>query len=135
VTVTFVGCRSEQKPEAVFSEIEKQFDLGHLTEAGEQAEKAYARYSNYPEWAAPFRVELAKVLIYQGKSADALEILQQPLPGNPEIQSEVRQKLLLSIAEARLGHMDQAEGTLLRADHQCPEGPLRAELSGARGSV
>jgi len=64
-----------------------------------------------------------------------MELLQQPLPGNLQIQSEVKRKLLLSIAQARLGHIDQAQQNLDEAERQCSEGPLRTEVFGARGSV
>jgi CHAT domain-containing protein/Flp pilus assembly protein TadD len=120
----------------VYGEIEKQFISGELAKASEQSERAYVHFENSrPEWAATFRLELAKVLIYQGKTVDALGLLQQPLPGNPKIQSEVRQKVLLSMAQARLGHIDAAEQALLEAQRQCPDGSLCAEVSGARGTV
>lgn len=131
-----IGCRREPPPDAVYDEIEKKFISGELSKASEQSEKAYLRFEgSRPDWAATFRLELAKVLIYQGKSVDALELLQQPLPGSSQIESEVRQKTLLSIAQARVGHIDRAEEALLKAERQCPEGPLRTEVSGARGSV
>ncbi len=120
----------------MYDGIEKQFNSGYLTQASEESEKAYARFvSSRPDWAATFRLELAKILIYQGKSVDAMELLEQPLPGSSQIQSQVKQKLLLSIAQARLGHLDQAQQTLLEAERQCSEGPLRTEVFGARGSV
>lgn len=131
-----IGCRHELSPDAVYNEVEQRFISGELSQAGELSEKAYARFkSSRPDWAATFRVELAKVLIYQGKTADALELLEQPLPGNPQIQSKIRQEILLSIAQSRLGHPDKSEQALREAERQCPEGPLRAEVSGARGSV
>jgi CHAT domain-containing protein/Flp pilus assembly protein TadD len=133
-----VGCKRETqaKPGAVYEEIEKKLISGDLSQAREQSQEAYQRFEGIrPDWAAAFRVELGEVLIYQGKSSDALTLLQQPLPAQSDLESQVRRNIFLSIAEARLGHLDQAEQTLLEAERQCPEGPLRAEVHSARGSI
>ena len=82
-----------------------------------------------------FRLQLAKILIYQGKSGDALALLEQPLPVSIGLELEVRRKIFLSVAQARLGRFDDAERTLEEAERECPEGALRAEASSARGSI
>jgi CHAT domain-containing protein/Tfp pilus assembly protein PilF len=134
--LAFAGCRHEPGPEALYQQIEKQFIAGELSAANSQSRQAYLRFqTSDPEWAAKFRLELAKVLIYQGKSAEALELLKQPLSDGQQIESEVRRKNLLAIAQTRLGHMDQAERILQEAEKQCPDGPLRGEVASARGSV
>lgn len=133
-----VGCkRQPQKtPDAVFRQIEKEFIAGELSLARQHAEEAYQHFgSSHPEWKAPFRLELAKVLIYQGKSGDALALLQQPLPDSATIESEVRRNIFRSIAEAWLGHFDLAEEAAQMAERQCPDGALRAEVSNARGII
>jgi CHAT domain-containing protein/Flp pilus assembly protein TadD len=123
-------------PDAVYDRIEKKFVSGELSQAQEQSEAAYQYFaSSHPEWAAPFRLELAKVLIYQGKSDDALLLLQQPLPAHSKIEFEVRREIFLSIAQAWLGHLDQAEQTVLEAERRCPEGALHAEVLGAQGII
>ncbi len=123
-------------PDAAYSRIEKEFIAGELSEAQEHSARAYQRFgSSGPEWKALFRLELAKVLIYQGKSGDALVLLQQPLPEHSSIESQVRRNIFLSIAETRLGHLDKAKQAVLEAAHQCPEGPLRAEVFRARGGI
>jgi CHAT domain-containing protein/Flp pilus assembly protein TadD len=120
----------------VYNQIEKEFISGELSRAREHSEEAYRHFElSQPRWAATFRTELAKVLIYQGKSGDALPLLQQPLPEHSSTESVVRQKIFLSIAQARLGHFDEAEQTVLEAQQECPEGALRAEVSGARGVI
>jgi CHAT domain-containing protein/Flp pilus assembly protein TadD len=132
-----IGCRREPKstPDAAYAQIEKEFLAGELTKAQEQSRKAYDQFGSRPDPAAKFRLELAKVLIYQGKSGEALPLLQQPLPAPSSIESEIRRKILLSIAQARLGHLDQAEQTVLEAERQCTEGAERAEVLSARGSI
>src|SRR6266851_6304627 len=118
VVLACIGCRHEPQmtPDAVYSRIEKEFIAGELSRAREHSEEAYQHFElSRPDWAATFRLESAKVLIYQGESGDALELLQQPLPANSNIESQVRRNIFLSIAEARLGHLDEAEQTVLAA--------------------
>jgi CHAT domain-containing protein/Flp pilus assembly protein TadD len=133
-----VGCKREAqiKPDAVYGEIEKKFISGDLSQAREQSQEAYQRFEgSRPDWAAVFRIELGKVLIYQGKSGDALQLLQQPLPVQSDLESQVKRNIFLSIAEARLGHLDRAEQPLREAERQCPEGSLRAEVVSTRGTI
>src|SRR5271154_6017349 len=138
VVLVSLGCRreSQKPPEAVYAGIEKEFLSGELSKAQQHAEDAYRHFeSGGPDWAAKFRLELAKVLVYQGKNRDALDLLQQPLPAGSAPEYEVNRKILRSIADAGLGHFDDAEKTVAEAERQCGEGPLRAEVSGAQGIV
>ena len=138
VILVSLGCRREPQkpPEAVYGGIEKEFISGELSKAQQRSREAYQHFeSSRPDWAVTFRLELAKVLIYQGKNHDALDLLQQPLPAGSAIESEVNRKIFRSIAEAGLGRFDDAEKTVLGAERQCPEGALRAEVSGARGII
>src|ERR1700733_1510448 len=133
---TCIGCRHDPQPDALYEQIDREFAAGELSKANELSRNAYIRFeSTRPDWSAAFRLELAKILIYQGKSADALELLEQPLPSGSRIHSEARQKILLSIAYARVGHLDQAEQALVDAERLHPEGQLRAEVATARGTV
>jgi CHAT domain-containing protein/Flp pilus assembly protein TadD len=120
----------------VYLGIEKEFVSGELSKANQHSEEAYRRFeSSRPDWAATFRLELAKVLIYQGKNRDALVILQQPLPAGSTVESEANRNIFRSIAEVGLGHFDDAEKAVLEAERQCPEGALRAEVSSAQGII
>jgi CHAT domain-containing protein/Flp pilus assembly protein TadD len=133
-----IGCKHESQltPDAIYDGIESEFTSGNLPAARKHAEEAYRQLeSSSPDEAARFRLELAKVLVYQGKSSEALPLLQQPLPANSDIDARVRQKIFLSIAQARVGHLDQAEQTIQEAEQLCPEGPLRAEVLGTRGVI
>jgi CHAT domain-containing protein/Flp pilus assembly protein TadD len=123
-------------PDEVYSRIENEFISGELPKARSQAKEAYeSSESSRPDWAARFRVELAKVLIYQGKSGDALPLLQQPLPTQSSIELQVRRSILLAFAQSRLGYLDQAEQSLLEAERLKPEGILRAEVLSTRGDI
>jgi CHAT domain-containing protein/Flp pilus assembly protein TadD len=133
-----VGCKKtpQRTPNEIYGEIEKQFITGELSKARDQSQEAYLHFkSSRPDWAATFRLELAKVLIYQGKSSDALILLQKSLPVQSTVESNVIQKVFLSIAQARLGHIDQAEDNLVEAERECPNPSLCAEVSSARGSI
>ncbi len=116
--------------------VEKEFVSGNLSRAQQLSQEASTRFgSSHPEWIPVFRLQMAKVLIYQGESGNALRLLEQPLPANIGIESEVRRKIFLSVAQARLGRFDDADRTLMEAERECPEGALRAETSSARGSI
>src|SRR3984885_9836212 len=108
-----VGCQRKTSNQ-IYEQIEKEFLSGELSKAQTHSEEAYRRLeANQPDLAVPFRVELAKILIYQGKSSDALPLLESPISAHSNIEFEVRRKVFLSILQARLGHLDQAEQTAL----------------------
>ena len=123
-------------PDATYVRIEHEVIRGELLNARDQSKQAYEYFkSSRPDWAAVFRVEWGKVLVYQGEGSDAQALLQQPLPATSSIESQVRRNIFLSIAEALLGHFDAAEKAVSEAEQQCPEGDLRAEVLGARGVI
>jgi CHAT domain-containing protein/tetratricopeptide (TPR) repeat protein len=123
-------------PDAVYSRIENELISGELPKARSHAEEAYDFFAlSRPDWAAAFRVELGKVLIYQGASGEALPLLQQPLPAQSSIELQVRRSIFLAFAQGRLGRFDQAEQSLLEAERLRPEGVLRAEALSTRGSI
>ena len=122
-------------PDSVYAEIEQKLIAGELSDAQVQAKQAYEYFKvRRPDWGDNLRIELGKVLIYQGESAEALMLLQQPLPAQSNLDFQVRRNIFLAIAQARLGHLDQAEQTLLEAEHQCPQGNLHGEMLSTRGS-
>jgi CHAT domain-containing protein len=123
-------------PDAMYATIENEFVTGELSEAREHAKEAFKHFeSSDPGWASSFRLELAKILIWQGEVGDALTLLQQPLPTHFSIESQIRQKNLLSIAQARLGHLEQAKLTVQDAERECPEGALRVEVDSSQGTI
>jgi CHAT domain-containing protein len=121
----------------MYRQIEQEFVSGELAKARTHCEELYGHLAkNQPDLAVPFRIELAKILIYQGQSGDALPLLEPPIRDRSNIEFEVRRKVFLSILQARLGHIDQAEQTVLEAEHECsPSSSLCAEVSGARGTI
>src|ERR1700722_1802831 len=133
-----IGCRRQtpMAPDAVYAGIENELAAGELTKAREEAKAANDFFAlKQPEWAAVFRIELGKVLIYQGESARALTLLQQPLPQSSSTDSQVMRDIFLSIAEARLDHLDEAEQTLRQVELHCSACALRSEIYSTRGSL
>ena len=119
-----------------YAEIENQFISGNLSEARKQSEEAYRRFeASGSDWSATFRIELAKVLIYQGESARAQVLLQQPLPAHSTVESEVRRETFLSISQASLGRLDDAETTVREAELHCGRCVIHAEVLNAQGIV
>jgi CHAT domain-containing protein/Tfp pilus assembly protein PilF len=120
----------------MYGEMERQFISGDLSHARKLAEEAFRRFeADQSDWAVTFRLELAKILIYQGNSSEALPLLQEPLPAQSKVESRVRRDIFLSIVEDRLGHLDLAEQALQEAQRQCSDCSLRAEIASTRGSI
>src|SRR5450756_679795 len=99
-----VGCehRPQQSPQAVYNSIEQRFIAGELQNAREQATEAQRRFETIdPVWASVFRIELAKILIWQGEYSGALTLLQTPLPSHADDEWKIRQKVFLSLVQSR----------------------------------
>jgi len=129
--------KSQQTLDEVYAQVEREFVSGELSKARADAETAYRPLqANGADSGVLFRIELAKILIYQGESSNALPLLEQPISGHSNLESEVRRKAYLSILQARLGHLDQAEQTVLEAERESQlSSSLRAEVSGAKGTI
>ncbi|HEX3968190.1 MAG TPA: CHAT domain-containing protein [Edaphobacter sp.] len=127
-------------PDAVYSAIEQEFISGNLSHARKQSEEAYGRFKpDGSGWNSIFLVELAKVLVYQGESGRALSLLEPPLAAHPGMETgaetEVRRKLILSIAQVSLGHPDEAEATVHEAELECGGCVSHAEILNAEGII
>ena len=136
-----VGCRSKnasnvkQSPDSAYQGVEQQFISGDLVTAEQTAKATFHRFEGEPIWNATFRIELAKIYIYQGETEKATTLLRQPFPKGIDPQLVIRQELLLAMAEARLGHVQLCQQALARAETLHPAGSLHAELQGMQGSV
>lgn len=134
-----VGCRRGDRvrsPEAQYRAVEGEFLAGELSRAERDAAQGYQRFGvEQPWWGGRFRLEWAKVLIYEGKNGEALPLLEQLPPVGLGVEAEVRRLTLLTIAEVRLGHVAEGEAALAAAEKECPEGPLRAEVESTKGSL
>lgn len=92
-----------------------------------------------PEWTARFRIEDAKVRLYQGKSEETIQLLNQgstPMLADPDLA--VRRLTILSLAFAKQGNRIRAVQLFAAADDICKrqstvQPSVRAELLGAEG--
>jgi CHAT domain-containing protein/Flp pilus assembly protein TadD len=139
VILACFGCKHEPPvlaPDTAYAEIEREFISGNLSKAREQSEEAYKHFeASRSDWSATFRIELAKVLIYQGESGRALVLLQQPLPARSSVESEVRREIFLSISQASLGHLDDAETTVREAELHCGRCVIHGEVLNTQGII
>jgi CHAT domain-containing protein len=124
-------------PETEFSRIEDLFLHGELDAAQAGAEQAM-REASRPEWAARFRVEAAKIRLYQGRSDEAIQLLdgRSSQFANPNLTAE--RLTILSLAYARRGSPRQAAESIAAAESLCNSTSsitpfVRAEVLAAQG--
>src|SRR5689334_11447410 len=83
VILSLVGCshRAQLRPDESFQEARGQFERGELAQALASADQGFQRWhKTQPEWSERFRVLKGEVLVWQGKSKVALEVLEPPPP-------------------------------------------------------
>jgi CHAT domain-containing protein len=108
------------------------------TPANEIADAALRRFHNRsPEWAARFLVLKGEILLRQGQSKQALEILDQALPSSlADDDVAVRRTIAQGVAHSRLQESAQAEKCLDEAQRiatgKSPQ--LQAEVAINRGT-
>ena len=139
------GCKSSDAPAVkasdLYAQAEQDFLTGQLNAALQKAQRGSAAFGlNDPAWAARFQLEEAKILLYQGRSAEAVKLLADPARSLQGAGSYPAERLiLLSLSHARLGDTKQASQDLAAARAICNAGPtaptprVRAELSLAQG--
>jgi CHAT domain-containing protein len=95
-----------------------------------------------PEWTTRFRIEEAKIRLYQGESGRAIQLLSEnslEVGANPDLATE--RLIILSLAQARTGNLQRAKQSMALAGSlcNCEEGasvaPMRGEVLSAMGSL
>jgi CHAT domain-containing protein len=125
------------------AEIRQIFQSGHLTEAQSRAEHArLALNSTKPEWAARFRVEEARVRLFQGESVKAIQLLTDEWSQAPADRNlAIDRLIILSLAEARMGKTAQANestaaaAALCNCENNSPNTQMRGSILSAKGSL
>lgn len=118
------GCRSPNKdrstggdPAAIYQNIRGDFQHGNLDTALQEvrkAEKDFPRSGG--EWPLKFRLLEAEILIYQGRSPDALAPLNAPGIIYPATGGlAIKRKLLLAMVHMRHGQPQEADEELREA--------------------
>jgi CHAT domain-containing protein/Tfp pilus assembly protein PilF len=132
-----VHCNGDARlsPEILYRSIEQQFVSGELAKAEVASRNAATSIdARDTRWATRFRLQRAKIRIYQGHSQDALALLRPPLAGNEAALAATRGSLL-AIAYHRSGDDAHAQQALDDAIRDCTDEPSRASLSLAQGIV
>lgn len=116
--------------------IERRFVAGDLREARTEALLAYNSSATQDPWHVIFRVQLARICLYQGLGSEALSLLESPLPEGTPAKTAVRRNALLAIALARSKRPQASAGALADARRLAGTNiTLKAEVDGAAGSV
>jgi CHAT domain-containing protein len=120
---TLAGCGSAKlpaparDPAAIFQDIRSDFLHGNLNVAQHKAEKARADFSaSSADWGMKFRLLEAEIFTYQGRRPAVLELLNSPGVSYPAAGDlAIKRYLLCGVADAKLGHAQQADLELQEA--------------------
>jgi CHAT domain-containing protein/tetratricopeptide (TPR) repeat protein len=124
------GCRHTRSPSAgnEYAAVERLFVTGELGAAQGKAHAAAQSFQrSSPEWSARFRLEEAKILVYQGQCKEAIGLLSADLLRSDSGSRFAAERLIiLSLAKARLGDHDGAAKDLAAAADICKMDPAAA---------
>ncbi len=138
--LTLVACKHQGflLPEDQYKEAKSQLERGELKRSLQLATAGTQRYAkSQPPLSARFRVLEAEVLIWQGKSKDALSLLVEPYPESFPSDVIIRRKLMQAIADYRLQEFDQSAAALSEAEQlaKSRQPDLLADITMGRGSL
>lgn len=126
----WLGCHRLPDPQKTFDRDWEVFVHGDLATARSGADASYLLFAGRnEEWAWRFRLLEGEVLISQGRSRDALSLLDAPLPTQlTRSQMAVKQHILQGSAYALLRQPGNAERSLKEAEEL--SGALHSSLAG-----
>lgn len=127
------------EPAALFEQAQLEFLRGDLVRARDDARRAHSRFSNGPdEWDCKFRLLEAEILVNQGRAEQAVSLLNPPLPARlSESDLAIKRGILLAIADARLGRLDESLRSLKDSTDlsEARHSALNGEVARAQGVV
>ena len=132
-------CERLPDPQKTFDHARQTFVHGDLPAARTEAHSAYLRFSGHDqEWAWRFRLLEAEILVDQGKSKDALSLLDATLP--PQLAHSdlaIRQQTLRGTAYVPLGRLVEADRSLAVAEALCDalQSLLAGQIAQSRGTL
>lgn len=121
----------------MFAEIERTFVSGDLEGARGHAAAALEGIGGDGIWTSTYRVELARIYLYQGRSRDALRLLTTPAAeGAPKLVC-VRWHTVRALALDGTGDIPGAEHEMSEAKRIAASGPaaLAGEVASSYGSL
>jgi CHAT domain-containing protein/Tfp pilus assembly protein PilF len=131
--LSFVGCHiSHEDPATSFNQVYAEFLHGQLDLALQTASSEKTKLvKRDPTWSYKFQLLEAEIYEFQGKSRDVVKTIDDPtVTFTPTGDLAIKQQLLMSLANARLGHpqlssdeLRQAQN-LSRAAHSALEGEV-----------
>jgi CHAT domain-containing protein len=114
------GCNrhARSSPDELYRQARASFERGDLTDALSITERGAAEFEkSQPDWGWRFKVQRAEVLVWQGKTKDALALLDQKLPPSLAVSDvAVRQRTVQGIADYYLQHFDESKSLLDEAE-------------------
>jgi CHAT domain-containing protein len=125
-------------PERTYADARQKFERGDLLGASQEADEAYRRLGDRPEWAWQFRVLDAEILAWRGLSKDSLTLLNAPFPpslGDSDIA--IRKEIVEGLANSFLQRFSEAEKHIAIAEQlaQSRRSKLQGEVFLARGTL
>jgi CHAT domain-containing protein/tetratricopeptide (TPR) repeat protein len=135
------GCRSSAKPDpaTIWQNIRSDSIRGNLDVAQQEAEQARKDFSaSNADWAMKFRLLEAEILTYQHRWPEVVALLDPPgIPYPAAGDVAIKKNLLCGLANAKLGHAQQADGELQEAQRLSDESnsSLSGEVLRARAIV
>jgi CHAT domain-containing protein len=103
---------------------------GHLAEAQVRTERALARWNN-STWMPHFQIEEARVHLYRGQSAEALQSLTGSWTQRIADRGlAIDRLLILALANSRIGNGEQANESIAEAEALCGQIPERQDKKG-----
>lgn len=137
--IALAGCSRSGKPEEIYTTARANLERGDLVAALSFAEKGAAASKKQVLWAWRFRELKAEILVWQGKSTDALALIRdEDFPS--ELANEdvaVRRKLAQGISSYYLQRFEESEKHLSDAERlaQLVNPALRSEVLVAQGAL
>lgn len=128
LVLVLAACRSAQSPDAVYQRVLQESRRGDIELALQQTDSEYRQLATKrPDQAWRFRVLKAHLLVLQGKSKEALNLLNEDVPLSlSKTEVAARRKMVRGLAHGFSQQFDQAERDLDEAQELAR--PLQPEL-------
>ncbi|HEY3298885.1 MAG TPA: tetratricopeptide repeat protein, partial [Armatimonadota bacterium] len=137
--LSLVGCsrRAHLRPEEVFADARAKFERGELVQALETSETGLQQFGQSQSiWRLRFNVLKAEILIWQGKSKESLDLLDEHQPTNyASDEAAVRRKIIQSVDLYYLQRFDEAVESLSEAEQLATtsQPQLLGEIASVKG--